>query len=305
MKILVLGANGQVGSELCAQLNDVTCFEEGRFRIMSASRSDVDVTDLHALRGFLDYREPRWIINATAYTAVDRAETEVSQAYNVNENAVRVLAEYCVANNANLIHISTDYVFDGTGERPFCEESKVAPLGVYGASKFAGEEVIRSTLERHIILRTAWVFGASGGNFVKTMLRLAETRSELGVVGDQYGAPTSARGIAKAIATLLSQMSQAESTDKRWGTYHYSGKPFVSWAEFAREIFLRANQLAMLSSTPTVSAIATEQYPTPAKRPHNSRLDCSKIKEAFGIESDNWHQSLEEMLKEVKGVSLP
>ena len=152
MKILVLGANGQVGSELGAQLNDVPFLEEGRFTIILASRSDVDVTDLHALRGFLDHREPNWIINATAYTAVDRAETEVAQAYNVNEHAVRVLAEYCVANNANLIHISTDYVFDGSGERPFCEESKVAPLGVYGASKLAGEEAIRSILERHIIL---------------------------------------------------------------------------------------------------------------------------------------------------------
>jgi dTDP-4-dehydrorhamnose reductase len=136
------------------------------------------------------------------------------------------------------------------------------------------------------------------------MLRLAETRSELGVVGDQYGAPTSARGIAKAIAILLSHMSEAESADKRWGTYHYTGKPFVSWAEFAREIFLRAFQLGMISSTPTVSAITTDQYPTPAKRPHNSRLDCSKIKETFEIESDNWPQSLEEMLNDIKGVGL-
>ena len=304
MKILVLGANGQVGSELGTQLDNVLAADRNRFTVIFASRSDVDVTDFHALRGFLDHHEPNWIINATAYTAVDRAETEVAQAYNVNEHAVRVLAEYCVANNANLIHISTDYVFDGSGERPFCEECKVAPLGVYGASKFAGEEAIRSTLARHIILRTAWVFGAWGGNFVKTMLRLAETRSQLGVVGDQYGAPTSARGIAQAIASLLSQMSQADSTDKRWGTYHYAGKPFVSWAEFAREIFFRALQLGMISSTTPVNAIATEQYPTPAKRPHNSRLDCSKIKETFGIEPDNWHQSLEEMLNEIKGGSL-
>lgn len=304
MKILVLGANGQVGSELGAQLDNVLSVKGIRFKVIFASRSRVDVADLHALRDFLDHHDPNWIINATAYTAVDRAETEVAQAYNVNEHAVRVLAEYCAVNNANLIHISTDYVFEGSGELPFHEGSEVAPLGVYGASKFAGEEAIRSTLARHIILRTAWVFGASGGNFVKTMLRLAETRSELGVVGDQYGAPTSARGIAKTIASLLLHMSQAESTDKRWGTYHYTGKPFVSWAEFARDIFLRANQLAMISSNPTVSAITTQQYPTPAKRPHNSRLDCSKIKEAFGVDPDNWHQSLEEMLNEIKGVSL-
>lgn len=304
MKILVLGANGQVGSELGAQLNGVRPLEGDRFTKIFASRSDVDVTELHALRDFLSHHEPNWIINATAYTSVDSAETEVSQAYKVNEHAVRVLADYCDTNDSNLVHISTDYVFDGRGKLPFREDSEVAPLGVYGASKLAGEEAIRSILERHIILRTAWVFGASGGNFVKTMLRLAETRSELGVVGDQYGAPTSARGIAKAIATLLSQMSQAESTDKRWGTYHYTGQPFVSWAEFAREIFLRAVQLGAISSTTTVNAIATEQYPTPAKRPHNSRLDCSKIKETFGIEPDDWHQSLEEMLNEIRGVSL-
>ena len=304
MKILVLGANGQVGSELGAQLDGVLSLERDRFTIIFASRSDVDVTDSHALRDFLGHHEPNWVINATAYTSVDSAESEVSQAYNVNEHAVRVLADYCATYNSNLIHISTDYVFDGRGNLPFREDSKVAPLGVYGATKLAGEEAIRSILERHIILRTAWVFGASGDNFVKTMLRLAETRSELGVVGDQHGAPTSARGIARAIATLLSQMYQAGNADKRWGTYHYTGKPFVSWAEFACEIFFRALQLGMISNTTTVNAIATEQYPTPAKRPHNSRLDCSKIKETFGIEPDNWHQSLEEMLCEIKGVSL-
>jgi dTDP-4-dehydrorhamnose reductase len=303
MKILVLGANGQVGSELGAQLDNVPSLTGNRFTLILASRSNVDITDLQALRGFLNNHEPNWIINATAYTAVDRAEAEASQAYSVNEHAVRVLAEYCADNNANLIHISTDYVFDGKGERPFCENSEVAPLGVYGASKLAGEEAIRSILERYIILRTAWVFGASGGNFVKTMLRLAQTRSELGVVGDQYGAPTSARGIAKAVATLVSHLSEAGSADTRWGTYHYTGKPFVSWAEFAREIFLRAFQLGMVRNTPTVNAIATDQYPTPAKRPHNSRLDCSRITRAFGIEPDNWHQSLEEMLDEIKEVS--
>ncbi len=304
MKILVLGANGQVGSELSAQLDNVLAADRNRFTVIFAGRSTVDVSDLDALRDFLGYHDPNWIINATAYTSVDSAESEVSQAYSVNEHAVRVLADYCATNDANLIHISTDYVFDGSGELPFYEDSEVAPLGVYGASKLAGEEVVRATLERHIILRTAWVFGASGGNFVKTMLRLAETRSELGVVGDQYGAPTSAKGIAKAIAIILSQMSEAESLDERWGTYHYTGKPFVSWAEFAREIFLQAVQLGMISSIAAVNVIATEQYPTAAKRPQNSRLDCSKIRDTFGIESDDWHQSLGEMLNEIKGVSL-
>lgn len=303
MKILVLGASGQVGSELAKCFNDFLLSGKSCDTLTLASRSDVDITDSMALRNFLDNHEPNWIVNSTAYTAVDQAETEVAQAYSVNEHAVRVLAEWCAAKNSNLIHISTDYVFDGEGECPFFEDNKVAPLGVYGLSKLAGEEAIRETIERYIILRTAWVFGSSGRNFVKAMLYLADTQGEIGVVGDQYGAPTSARGIAKAIVTLVSNMSTAKSTDKRWGTYHYTGTPFVSWAEFATEIFLQADQKAITSIIPTVKKIKTEQYPTPAKRPHNSRLDCSKIMKVFGIVPDNWHQSLGEMLDEIKESS--
>ena len=304
MKILVLGASGQVGSELATQLENVLSVAGHSYSLVLASRSDVDVADLPALRDFLNLNSSDWIVNATAYTAVDNAESEVSQAYSVNEHAVRVMAEHCAAGNSNLIHISTDYVFDGSGELPVSEYNEVAPLGVYGASKLAGEEAIRAALTEHLILRTAWVFGVSGGNFVKTMLRLAQTRNELGVVGDQYGAPTSARGIAKAIATMLLQMAEAESTDDRWGTYHYTGNPFVSWAEFAREIFRQGNQRSMIPKIPIVNSIATEQYPTPAKRPHNSRLDCSKITKVFGIEPDDWQTSLGEMLDEIKKGSV-
>lgn len=299
MKILVLGASGQVGSELERQLENVFSSERQGYSVMFASRSSVDVTNLPALTGFLERSCPDWIINATAYTAVDEAETEVEYAYMVNEHAVRVMAEHCAARNSNLLHISTDYVFDGGGELPLCEDNDAAPLGVYGASKFSGEEVIRAVLAKHLVLRTSWVFGASGVNFVKTMLRLAQNRGELRVVGDQFGAPTSAKGIAKAVACMVLQMFEAKSIDERWGTYHYAGNPFVSWAEFATEIFQQAKQRAMISSAPTVTAISTEQYPTPAKRPHNSRLDCSKIKEVFGIERDNWKASLGEMLDEI------
>jgi len=304
MKILVLGASGQVGSELSAQLHNTLSLVSQNPSVIPVGRSEIDVADLTALRDFLKFNSPDWIVNATAYTGVDKAETEVSQAFRVNEHAVRVMAEYCAASSTNLIHISTDYVFSGSGELPVFENNEVAPLGVYGASKLAGEEALRVTLTQHLILRTAWVFGASGGNFVKTMLRLAETRSELGVVDDQYGAPTSARGIAKAIATMVLQMSEAESDDERWGTYHYTGSPFVSWADFAREIFRQGNQRSMISESPIVNSIATEQYPTPAKRPHNSRLDCSKIKKVFGIEPDNWKASLGEVLDEVKRECL-
>ena len=304
MRILVLGASGQVGSELGTQLENVLSEGEQNYSLVLAGRSEVDVSNLSALRDFLRFHNPDFVINATAYTAVDDAETEVSHAYRVNEHAVRVMAEYCAAENSNLIHISTDYVFDGSGDLPVFEGNEVAPLGVYGASKLAGEEAIRAALTRYLILRTAWVFGVSGANFVKTMLYLSQTRNELGVVGDQYGAPTSARGIAKAIATMVLQMSEAESADDRWGTYHYTGYPFVSWAEFAREIIRQGNQRSIIFENPTVKAISTEQYPTPARRPHNSRLDCSKIAEVFGIEPDDWQASLGEMLNEIKGVSL-
>lgn len=302
MKVLVIGSTGQVGSELGDQLRNVFAFAGQPLELDFASRSEVDVTDSEALLTFLGQSAPNWIVNATAYTAVDKAESEQSLAYSVNERAVRCLAEYCADNSACLLHVSTDYVFDGKGEKPFIEEDAVSPLGAYGASKLAGEEAIRSVLPRHIILRTAWVFGAKGNNFVKTMLRLAESRPELGVVGDQFGAPTSAVRIANAIATIVLGMSGTDANDKRWGTYHYTGNPFVSWAEFAGEIFRQAVKKSMIPHTPAVSAIATEQYPTPAKRPANSRLDCSKIKDVFGIEPDDWRRSLGEVLDEIKGA---
>ena len=304
MKILVLGARGQVGSELATQLENVFSVAGKNYSLVLASRAEVDVADLQALRDFLKLNRSDWIVNAPAYPAVEKAGRGGSLAYSVNEHAVRVMAEHCAASNSNLIHISTDYVFDGSGEFPVSENNEVAPLGVYGASKLAGEEALRAALTEHLILRTAWVFGVSGGNFVKTMLRLAQTRSELGVVGDQYGAPTSARGIANAIATMVLQMSQSESTDDRWGTYHYTGNPFVSWAEFAREIFRQGNQRSMIAQNPIVNAISTEQYPTPAKRPRNSRLDCSKITKVFGIEPDNWQTSLGDILDEIKRESV-
>lgn len=304
MKILVLGASGQVGSELGSQLESILSAAGHHYSLILASRADVDVADLSALKGFLRLNDADFVINATAYTAVDNAEKEVTQAYRVNEHAVRVMAEHCAATDANLMHISTDYVFDGSGDLPVSENNEVAPLGVYGASKLAGEEAIRAVLNQHLILRTAWVFGVSGGNFVKTMLRLAQTRNELGVVGDQYGAPTSASGIANAIARMVLQMAEAGSADERWGTYHYTGNPFVSWAEFAREIFRQGDQRSMIPENPIVNTISTEQYPTPAKRPHNSRLDCSKIAKVFGIEPDNWQASLGEMLDEIKRESV-
>ena len=295
MKVVVTGKGGQLASEL----ESLKGFDPNWTFL---SEQDLDITNKSSVSSYFQSNYFDILINCAAYTAVDKAEDEEELAFKVNAEGVKNLLEACEQMGAKLIHYSTDYVFDGSGELPVPEHNEVAPLGVYGASKLAGEEAIRAALTEHLILRTAWVFGVSGANFVKTMLGLAQTRNELGVVGDQYGAPTSARGIANAIATMVLQMSEAESTDDRWGTYHYTGNPFVSWARFAEEIFQQAEKKSMISSVPAVNAIGTEQYPTPAKRPANSRLDCSKIKDVFGIEPDDWRRSLGDVLDEIKGV---
>ena len=217
------------------------------------------------------------MINATAYTAVDKAEVERSLAFSINEGSVQCITEYCGVSGARLIHISTDYVFGGGGREPFTETDPTGPIGIYGLSKLAGEERIRGGLRRHIILRTAWVFGANGNNFVKSMLSLARNKSAISVVSDQIGAPTSARAIAGAIAAVVSQMLTADEEDSRWGTYHFSGYPYVSWADFASEIFRQAKNREIISRAPFVMPVTSSEYPTLAARPRNSRLDCSKI----------------------------
>lgn len=303
MRILLLGSTGQVGSEVRGQLESLVNLDGFAHEINFAGRSEVDVSDYLALQEFLENQRPAWVINATAYTLVDKAEAEIELAYQINENAVRCIAEYCKTHGASLFHISTDYVFDGLGAIPFRETCLVSPLSVYGASKLAGEEAARKTLPRHLILRTAWVFGSKGNNFVKTMLRLAQSKTEIGVVGDQFGAPTSARSIAKTIVTLVSQMLDAEDDDPRWGTYHYSGHPYVCWADFACEIFRQATAKAIIECPPAINVLGTDEYPTPANRPVNSRLDCSKICDVFGVEPDNWGHSLGLMLDEMREVA--
>ena len=300
MKILVIGATGQVGSELRSATNSQEFQGGHRPRVIFCDRKDLDLTRLHTIGEYLNLVAPTIIVNASAFTAVDQAESQSDLAYLVNEAAVREMARFCRKSRCCLIHISTDYVFDGWSDRPYVESDEVCPAGVYGKSKLAGEIAIREILDEHIILRTSWVFGTQGSNFVKTMLRLARTRSELGVVGDQYGAPTSAKGIAKVISNVASTMSAARSGDKRWGIYHYSGQPFVSWAEFANEIFAQALGLGLIGNVPRVNPILTSEYPTSAVRPANSRLDCSKLQSVFGVEPDDWKSSLGLVLDELK-----
>ena len=212
------------------------------------------------------------------------------------------MAECCNRAGARLMHISTDYVFSGEGIEPFDEEDVTRPLGVYGTSKLAGELAIKHALAEHIILRTSWVFGAKGRNFVKTMLSVAASRNEVSVVADQFGAPTSARAISEAIASIVLSMSEAMTDDDRWGTYHFSGYPFITWASFAETVFLQAEEKGLIGSAPRVVPITTAEYQTPAVRPLNSRLDCSKIANKFGISPDDWKVSLGVMLESLKSA---
>lgn len=300
LKILVLGANGQVGSELRLALKNLSRVDGLRPQITFSDRSTLDIGHLQAISTYLDSVAPDIIVNAAAYTAVDQAEAQQDLAFLVNEAAVKELAIYCQKQMSYLVHISTDYVFDGQSDRPYAESDAVGPSCVYGHSKLAGERIIREVLEEHIILRTSWVFGAKGGNFVKTMLRLASEGKQLSVVADQYGAPTSARAIAETVVAIIARLHSEPDLDQFWGTYHYSGAPFVSWAEFAKEIFKQAADRGLMSLPPAVNDISTADYPTPAARPANSRLDCSKLKTTFGIEPDDWKISLGWVLDELK-----
>ncbi|HLZ66456.1 MAG TPA: dTDP-4-dehydrorhamnose reductase [Aliidongia sp.] len=282
--ILVVGAGGQVGRALCARREFL-----GR-EIVGLTRGDLDITDLTEVRSALATRPFSAVINAAAYTAVDRAESDAAAAYAINRDGPGNLAVATAELDIPLLHISTDYVFDGASAGAYRESDPTGPTGIYGASKLAGEAAVRSAQPRHIILRTSWVYGPSTGNFVATMLRLAADRPELRVVADQHGGPTEAAAIADALLTIAGQLGQERAPSAPWGTYHFSGAPAVSWHGFAAEIVTRA--ASRLRQVPTVTAIATADYPTPARRPANSVLDCTKIERQFGIRQPDWQASL-------------
>ena len=292
MKILITGAQGQVGKELTTIAN-----EEG-FDVIAAGRADLDITEAQNVEEYISQCQPNIVINAAAHTAVDKAESEQDLAFAINQNGAENIALACNGLNIPLLHISTDYVFDGSKAEPYNEGDAVSPLGVYGNSKWQGEEVIRKNVNAHIILRVAWVFGAQGNNFVKTMLRLGKERDELSVVADQFGGPSPAKNIAQTLIELVKQYQNNKSL--AWGTYHYCGKEKTTWYGFAEEIFKQANESGLLNKKIKVNPISTAEYPTPAKRPANSMLDCTKIKTTFGIDMPEWKDALKLVLTELK-----
>lgn len=289
MKIVVSGANGQVGYEL-EKLGS-----SFGFILVALGRDDFDITDDTSIRHVFAEHNPDLIINAAAYTAVDKAESETDLAFLVNDAGSANLAQACLNAQIPLFHISTDYVFDGSLDRPYAETDSVNPQGVYARSKEAGEQRIRALLRQHIILRTSWVFGEQGNNFVKTMMRLGRDRDQLSVVSDQLGGPTSARAIADTLLKLVRKLEAEKALS--WGTYHFSQLPYVSWCEFAEEIFSIREQLG-IGSLVRVNPIPSSAYPTPVERPKNSRLDCSKLKNILGSDlHQNWKSDLTAVIK--------
>lgn len=282
-KFLITGANGQVGYCLTQQL-------QGKADILALDRDKLDITDREAVFQTVAEFQPDVIINAAAHTAVDRAESEVELSEAININGAKYLAEASAEIGALMLHISTDYVFNGQGNQAYTEDDRVDPQGVYGRTKQAGEMAVLNANPQSVILRTAWVFGEHGHNFVKTMLRLGKERETLGVVADQIGAPTYAGDIAAVLIEIANQILTGKHN--AFGIYHFSGQPYISWYGFAEEIFQQAVLQKMLEKAPLVNAISTSDYPTPAKRPANSRLDLTKIKQVFGIEPSDWKKAL-------------
>ncbi len=285
--VLIAGSRGQLGLELLRAR-----WPEG-FRIVGVDVEDIDIADAASVaRTFVEHR-PSVVINAAAYTAVDRAESEPDKAFAVNEGGAHNLAQACAIDDIPLIHISTDYVFDGTKPEPYVESDATAPLSVYGRSKLEGEIAVLEALARHLILRTSWLYSAFGSNFVKTMLKLSE-RGEVRVVADQMGTPTSAADLATVIVRLV---PAALAGTAAWGTYHAANSGWTSWHGFAQRIFddLRRRTGREVALTP----IATADYPTPARRPANSRLDCGLLQRSFGITMRRWEDALDDVLDEL------
>ena len=312
LRILLLGAQGQLGHALAQTL---PVWGE----LLAFGRQQADLAQAEALRALLDQHQPQLIVNAAAYTAVDKAEQEPGVAHAINAQAPAVLAQWAAAHGAVLVHYSTDYVFDGQSPQPYTELDMPAPQSVYGQSKWAGERAVQAAGGRHLVFRTSWVVGAHGGNFLKTMLRLGAERDSLRVVADQHGAPTSTDLIAHTTLEVLKQMrahpggpgqsphpadehAWASANDTRWGLYHLAAAGETTWHAYACHVVARATALGwpMRASATNIEAIATDQYPLPAPRPANSRLNTQRLQSHFGVALPDWRVGVDAVL-----ASLP
>ena len=293
-KILLTGVNGQVGHALKTKLVE--------FEVFALSREQLDLTKSHDIRRIVRDIKPDLIINPAAYTAVDKAESEPELAYAINATAAQILAEEVARLNAALIHFSTDYVYDGTKPSAYVETDAVNPMSVYGKSKLAGEDAIIAVGLPHLILRTSWVYGAYGKNFLKTILRLSAERNNLRIVGDQFGAPTSSESIAEGVVQLVEAWQPQQ--ENQTGIYHFTNTGETSWHGFSCEIVNEYNRLMALKNWPVlkvgvenIAAITTADYPTPAARPENSRLDNTKLKNVFNVALPSWQQGLQQVMQ--------
>lgn len=291
MQILVAGGEGQVGKSLCQMA------EERELSLVALSRSELDITDRTSVEEALIKYQPDIVINAAAYTSVEKAEKETDLAYSINEAGTFLLAEICDSASVPMLHLSTDYIFDGTKGGLYIEEDSANPLSVYGKSKYAGEIALQHRAKRHIILRTSWVFSDTAPNFLLTMYGLLQTKKHVDVISDQYGSPTSSIGIANALLTICQKINDVPNP---WGVYHFSGSPFTSWYEYSQFIkscMLDERSVDLEWQLADVRPIATQNYNAKVKRPQCSCLDNSKIKLVFDCDPDDWRYHVRRIIK--------
>lgn len=281
MVVLVTGANGQLGQAIQSVVGNFPSLD-----LIFCSSSELNITDKTNCESVFEKFKPNFCINTAAYTAVDKAETEPEKAYAINVIGAENLAQVCKTYDTVLLHVSTDFVFDGLANQPYLEEDIPNPTGVYGVTKLQGEQAIISTWNKHFIIRTSWVYSQFANNFMKTMLRLASERDNLSVVSDQIGTPTNAVDLAECLLTIISTQDLTPNTQHLFGIYNFSNEGNCSWYDFANEIF-KQYQLSV-----NVNPIPSSAYPTPAKRPAYSVLDKSKIKTVFGINISNWQKQI-------------
>jgi dTDP-4-dehydrorhamnose reductase len=299
VRILLTGASGQVGGELLETLKPMG-------EVIAPLRAEMDLANAASVREMIRAVKPRWIVNPGAYTAVDKAESEPELAYAINAEAVRVMGEEAKAIGAGVIHFSTDYVFEGSASAPYRETDATGPVSVYGASKLAGEKALAESGAGFLVFRTSWVYGARGKNFLLTILKLARERETMRVVADQHGAPTWSRDLAKMTAEVMGQCEAkargrelAEVLADSGGVYHAAGAGETTWCGFAAEAVRLKREMELGVRFAEIEAITTAEYPTPAKRPANSRMDCSKLRERFGWGMMEWRDSLRKVLAEL------